>query len=350
MCVSPIKIKNPNYHSSVDLIKRTTDTLNSYLLVPCGVCSECLMNRQINLVQRARTLCLDHYLFFCTLTYNRQSLKSVSTSTGVNINYADVTDVQKMMKRIRKYNSFGREFVYYFVSERGKKGRPHFHGLIFIPKKSDDDKLFPAILETTVRNVIFHEWRRNYGSTRLPIWKPLFSYRQKFVSGKRFSNFDLHYVVSHSSEKGADDVAFYVTKYILKGSEYERKLQQALRLNLPVDEYESIWKIVKSRSVSSHGFGYRTDREKAYVHYCAELSVNDSDGLKYFNADGTSVPISKYYRKKLDPELIIKSVESIGGPNVYDDRSIDDKINSLRTGDRILSDVKKIDISEFYPD
>lgn len=350
MCVSPIKIPNPNYHSNVEIIKKTTDTLNTHLLVPCGVCPECLMSRQINLVQRSKTLSLDHYLFFCTLTYNRQSLPKYHCSTGVDIPYADVKDVQLMMKRIRKANAFGREFVYYFVSERGKKGRPHFHGLIFIPKYDHDDKLYPSILETSVRNVIFHEWKRNYGSNRVPIWKPLFSYRQKFMAGKRFSNFDLHYVVDHSTEKGSSDVAFYVTKYILKGSDYERRLQQALKLNLPEDEYFEVWSVVKSRSISSKGFGYRTEREKAYVKHCAELSVNDSDGLKYFNADGTSVPISKYYRKKLSPDLIIKSVASMGGPSVTDDRSIDDKINSLRNGDRILSSVKSIDISEFYPD
>ena len=184
MCLSPIKIPNPNYHSPVELIQKTTDTENTYLLVPCGVCSECLMKRQSDIVQRCKCLALDHYLFFCTLTYNPESLPVVVTSTGVAVKYADYSDAQKMFKRIRKYDLFGRPFKYFFVSERGKKGRPHFHGLIFIPKKPDDDKLLPSILETSVRKVLFREWRRNYGSSRNPIWKPLFTYKSKFVGGK----------------------------------------------------------------------------------------------------------------------------------------------------------------------
>ena len=54
----------------------------------------------------------------------------------------------------------------------------------------------------------------------------------KFVGGIRYSNFDCHYVVPHATEAGASDVAFYVSKYVLKVSANEVRLQQALRLNL----------------------------------------------------------------------------------------------------------------------
>ena len=50
----------------------------------------------------------------------------MTTSTGYSIRFADVTDVQKMFKRLRKKNAFGRPFRYLAVSELGsKKGRPH---------------------------------------------------------------------------------------------------------------------------------------------------------------------------------------------------------------------------------
>ena len=125
MCVSPIKIKNPNFRSNVDLIKASTNTKDKYLLVPCGVCHECHQMRQMALVQRCRVMALDHYIFFCTLTYNPESLP-VHHVNGYDIPYCDVSDVQKMFKRIRKDNSFGRPFKYFFVSERGKdRGRPH---------------------------------------------------------------------------------------------------------------------------------------------------------------------------------------------------------------------------------
>lgn len=362
MCVSPVKIPNPNYKSKVAIIQKTTDTLNQYLYVPCNVCPECLMSRQGSLVQRARNMALDHYIFFCTLTYNRESLPvydcvydkvnedGSKIHKEYHIPYADISDVQKMFKRIRISKSIPRDWSYFFVSERGTdKGRPHFHGLIFIPKLIDDDKLYPAILETSLRKLILSEWKRNYGSDRSPIWKPLLTYRVKYVAGKRISNYDLHYVVNHSTEKGSDDVAFYVTKYILKPSAKEARLQQALRLNLDEDFYNEVWSVVRSRSFCSKHFGARSDKQVSYVKSCIEKSKTDPSGLKYFNSDGSPFPLSRYYRKYLSLDACITSVAARGGPVYEDDRSITEKIQSVQHGSAILQKARKRDISELYP-
>lgn len=346
MCVSPVLIPNPNYRNETDLIKRTADTDSQYIRVPCNHCCECLASRQSQLVQRARCMSLDHYIFFCTLTYNRESLPSVLCSTGYSIPYADITDLQKMFKRIRYANSFGRSFSYFFVTERGSiRGRPHIHGLIFIPKVKDDDVLLTAQLESKVRSVLFKEWRRNYGSDKFPIWKPLFTYRSKFVSGKRISNFDCHYVTPHSSKSGEDDVAFYVTKYVLKPSSVESRLQQALSLNLDSDEYERIWSIVRSRCLCSKGFGAATDLQKDYVRSCIDRSKFDPNGFQFFAKDGTSSHLARYYRKFVSSDAAICSVFSRGGPIVDDDRPIDLKISSVSNGERILADISKRDLS-----
>lgn len=351
MCVSPILIKNPNFGSNVELIQKTSDTLSRYIRVPCNHCSECIALRQSSVVQRCRTLSLDHYIFFCTLTYSNEMLPKITTSSGYTISYVDISDLQKMFKRIRHANSFGKPFVYYFVSERGsKKGRPHVHGLIFIEKKKSDDKLTPLLLEKVIRQTLFREWRRNFGSDRKPIWKPLFQFHSKIVAGKRFSNFDCHYVVPHSTEHGSDDVAFYVTKYLLKVSPLEVKLQQALRLNLEPSEYEDIWKLVRSRSVCSLGFGAVTDFERDKVLQCIDQSSSHPDGLKYFNSDGSTFPLARYYRKFLSAENAIKSVSARGGPLNADDRAMDDKVRSQLNGERIRKQVAKRDISEFYSD
>lgn len=281
------------------------------------------------------------------------------TSTGFDIPYADISDVQKMMKRIRKDNKFGRKFIYFFCSERGKaKSRPHFHGLIFIPKFKSDDKLFPAQLETSVRNVLFSEWRRNYGSTRSPIWKPLFTYRSKYVGSKRYSNFDCHYVVPHSTEHGSDDVAFYVSKYVLKSSPKENALQSALRLNLVIEnpdtgeldtsEYENVWSVVKSRCFFSKGFGAASDFEIDYVRSCIDRSKDHSDGLKFYHSDGSSSPLPRYYRKFLSPDAAISSAVARGGTLTYDDRSLSEKMRSIERGKKVVQQVSDHDISEFY--
>lgn len=125
MCLSPVRIKNPN----LGLTGPTAfykDTVSHYIDVPCGVCAECVASRQLQFVQRLQMEELVNHLFFCTLTYNDDMLPVVSTSTGYNIRYADVRDVQNMFKRLRKRNAFGRPFRYFGVSELGsKRGRPH---------------------------------------------------------------------------------------------------------------------------------------------------------------------------------------------------------------------------------
>lgn len=113
MCVSPVLIPNPNYRNTTELIRLTTDTENQFIRVPCNHCPECLAARQSAIVQRVRCLSLDHYIFFCTLTYNKESLPWHTCSDGFKIPYADISDAQKMFKRIRKDNLFGVPFRYF---------------------------------------------------------------------------------------------------------------------------------------------------------------------------------------------------------------------------------------------
>lgn len=348
MCVSPVRIRNPNRGCTADFLVKTTDTVSAYINVPCGVCCECIAKKQSDLVQRVRVLSLDHYIFFYTLTYNDASLPRITCSTGYSITFAAHSDITNMFKRIRKGNLFGYPFKYISVSERGKgRGRPHFHGMIFIEKMyGKNDPLFTAILEKKVRSVLFHEWRRNYGSTRRPDFRPLFTYHSKFVGGVRYSNFDCHYVVPFSTDKGSTDVAFYVTKYILKPSDKEKRLQQALSLNLDPEEFESVWKVVKSKCTKSLDFGSATPLEKQFVQSQIRASRDCSEGLHFKNPDGSLAPLPRYYRKYVTADDAIRSVAARGGPLSIRDRSIGDIDNSLEKGEVRLRKVADRDISE----
>lgn len=125
MCVSPTRIRNPNFHI-YNSGTRFKDTESAFINVPCGVCSECVAVRQMSYIQRLQMEETKNHLFFCTLTYNNESLPIHVCSNGHVIRFADVSDVQKMIKRLRKKNAFGRPFRYFGVSELGtKKGRPH---------------------------------------------------------------------------------------------------------------------------------------------------------------------------------------------------------------------------------
>lgn len=277
-----------------------------YIDVPCGHCSECIARRQLQVVQRVQMESLNNYLFFCTLTYNSSSLPSVVTSTGYDIKYADIRDIQLLFKRIRNNNLFTRPFKSLYVSELGKKkGRPHFHCLFFLPQYPADDKYTPYNLASKMYDAVLKNWVRNVGSKRKPKYIPLCTYARKYIRGKLFTNFDLHYVEPFVSDDGCSNVAFYVIKYMLKPSDRETRLQRALHLNLPEDEYNAVWNLVKTRCIWSKGFGLNLspfgDPDTDIIDHIRKSVGLSEDYPKYINpSDGKMFPLSRFYRNRGD--------------------------------------------------
>lgn len=155
-------------------------------------------------------------------------------------------------------------------------------------------------LETRGFANVLAEWRRNYGSTRKPVYRPLCTYVRRMIRGELKSTFDFHYVNPSSSSKGMLDVAFYVTKYMMKPSDKALRLQRALKLNLDKDEYDDIWKLVKPVMCASPGLGLSDDVQRSYVRRCIDRSKNtDSEFPRYYSiVDGKSFPLSRYYIRK----------------------------------------------------
>lgn len=316
MCISPTILPNPNYgyKGKFAFLK---DTLSKYIKVPCGHCSECLHIKQLSLVQRCSLESLAGYPFFCTLTYNNQSLPSVVCSDGKFIRYAAMSDVVNMIKRLRNDNAFGRPFRYLAVSELGsKRARPHFHILFFVKKYETDTVYTPINFEHLLYGTVLRYWTRNYGSRRSPDYRPLCTFISKFVCGKLKSTYDLHFVSPSTLDGTTSDVSFYVTKYMLKPSDRATRLQQALRLNLPEDEYNDIWKLVKPRWFSSLNFGFGvyglqakkltySDRLECLsktesfriVRSSIDRSLSSSDRPKFYDPEtGKSLPLSRYWK------------------------------------------------------
>lgn len=341
MCVSPVKIRNPNYHNKSRLISKLCDTESEFIKVPCGHCSECIAVRQMSVVQRCQMEELNNHLFFCTLTYNNDSMPILGTSTGFDIRYADVRDVQNMMKRIRKGNLFGRKFKYLAVSELGsKRARPHFH-IIFSIEKFLGDKFNDVLnLESVCFNVVLSQWKRNYGTNFNPIWKPCCTYVCRVVRGRVNRTFDFHYMNPRTGSGDICDVPFYVTKYMMKPSDREQRLQQALKMNLSEDEYERTWSIVRSRYFSSLHFGYDgQDNVKKYIRDCVAKSRLYEDSPKFYNPyNGQSFPLSRYFMNigdlyGVDDALVFNDKrnlkDNVIDNVVIDDRSITEKLLSI---------------------
>lgn len=308
MCLSPISIRNPYYGSTRYWDNVLHDTKAQMLSIRCGYCSECIAQKQLYLVQRVQMESLDREFFFCTLTYDNEHLPVITTSTGYDIAFADYRHIQLLIKRMTNERFPNLRTV--AVSEFGsKKGRPHFHLLFSLPRAECPDYNSCLSKECELYEYVFNHWAINVGSKRKPLYEPLFTYVERWKNGKLYKNFDLHYVAPSLTSGGVSDVAFYVLKYMLKASPREVRLQQALRLNLPEDEYETVWDLVKPRCVKSLGFGLSPtfDGRKIipsphvvdYIRNCVSSTPREFGFPWYFAPDsGIHFPLSYYYRSK----------------------------------------------------
>lgn len=310
MCISPIVIDNPYYGCDPRKgVNYLHDCTHSKISVPCGHCEQCYSVKQNGIIQR---FIIEHFesdFFFCTLTYSPEAIPRI-TLDGKIYNYPDYRDFRCFIKRLEKQNIFDGSFKYYAVSEYGgKRHRPHFHVIFALPKlKSSSAKehhMLNTIRERKYHDKVLSEWRRNISSTRNPIWQPLCEYHYDFSTGRR--NFDFHYVSNlntqystSSSSDCNDNTAFYVSKYVLKLSSYERNLVQYLYAAFP-ERFSELSRLFKTRSYCSKDFG-RPDTKAQWSHVRKGIQYAIDKGLPYpqfFNpSTGQIFGLSSYYKHK----------------------------------------------------
>lgn len=319
MCYSPTLIKNPNYGRK-DKLAYVVDTKSKYIPVPCGHCGECIRLRSSGILQRAQLEELYGYPFMISLSYNPQSLAYYECSNGFQIAFAPVSDLQNMFKRLRKSGSLTRPFRYFAVTELGgKKGRPHVHILLFLKRFPEDNVYTPFNLEKIVWKEVLLEWRRNYGSNRCPEYRPLLTFIQRMRGGKLHSTYDCHYVTPSVVDGSTQDVSFYVSKYLVKDSDFKDKLKRNIYGHCEsLEEAAEVWSIVKPRSISSlnFGFGIYDDlnprkvssvarREilaslssSDYVRKCVDQSSKSEKSARFYDVQtGKSMPLARYWYK-----------------------------------------------------
>lgn len=298
MCLSPRLIKKPRLLSN-KLDYAVIHGNTQYTYVPCGVCPSCIALKQSYLIQRTQLESLDNDLWFCTLTYNTEGLPTTNVNGRV-IRYPAYRDIQLFLKMVRKQNVFGTPFRYLISSEYGsKKGshRPHWHLIFSTPKIPNESRAELLARENKYWHHILSLWRRNYGSRRVPLWKPLLTYIYR--NGK--STYDFHYVDPNLSPDGEDDVAFYVTKYVLKFNDYVRRLKSALFFNLDTKQFSETWQLVKPRLLMSKGFGdINNPKSIEYVKSCINTSLDDKHDYPVFinPSSGQEFPLAPYLRRK----------------------------------------------------
>lgn len=344
MCLTPITIPNPNYHSKVKLIQQTKNVSDSRIEVPCGHCPQCRSRKQSDWLQRVQMESLRSHIYMFTLTYNQAHLPVYELESGVTLchpNYKHLTD---MFKRIRRRKYFGDRYMKYLVcSEYGKKGRVHYHGLLFLEKLDSDTKFTHFALEPLVSKTILSEWRVNVATRALkkdckrgrkgelvadnvhPVYEPLCTYISKYINGQHKSTFDCHAVTAFTA-KGANDVSFYVTKYLFKDSSYVKYIKKCCFECYPDDPnmammlFNDIFKCFNKHSLNfgnvwtqdsfndyrkSHcdlSLEYSPDYEK-YLLRCVRMSRSMNQPIEWFDLyTGKFLPICKYFLDSLSSE------------------------------------------------
>lgn len=126
-CLKPLSILNPKWIEG-DL------SADQWLIVPCGKCPACLIEKRNEWTYRIQSECICYPLnIFFTLTYDELNEPWEETEFGF-LPCVVKSDVQKFIKRLRKriYGSSKSNIRYVVVSEYGPKSlRPHYHGIIF---------------------------------------------------------------------------------------------------------------------------------------------------------------------------------------------------------------------------
>ena len=324
MCITPIQIPNRNLVPRKPYTRNwlrvgspmsLKDCTSQYINVPCGHCPECIQKKQNDFVQRCQMESMDTYQYMVTLTYDNKHLPKLVSSLGEVFYYADYKNIQSTIKRVRKY--FERPFRFVATSERGgRRHRPHWHLIVFVPKLPEDSPLTGKVLESELFDLFKQHWSKNIGTNRKPIYEPFFQYVRYFSRGRVHTNYDLHLIEPRLKADGKmdtmQDVSFYVSKYLCKYN--DNKLRIKVKNNYSPTEAHYIMETIKCRRITSVSFGSRDfsghiaspdtrlfpqEAINSYVRECIERSKQQKlEFPTFFYLEGQNYPLSGYLSKK----------------------------------------------------
>lgn len=350
MCLNPLLIDNLNYgrFSSDPRFTTIKDTLNHKIYVGCGHCPSCIALKQDYFIQRFQMESLNNDLWTGMLSYCNAALPTVQIGKYTH-RFADTRDVQLLVKRLRNDNVFDGPFKYWFISERGGlRHRPHWHFIISTPKIKNETLAQKLTREKKYFDAILANWYTNKGSRRKPIKVPNLIY----VCKNGHYNYDFHYCNPALTKDGNTDVAFYVSKYLLKDDNYTQRLRSALRLNLPDESFKYYWSLLKHKSLTSHFLGDVNDPDVwSYLQMCIDFSLNIRSPYPLFINPDTSqtFPLSPYYRKILSVDQAY--LFALNSPEHVADRSFEVDLHKLRKShEKFTKIIERINLRDLAHD
>lgn len=218
---------------------------------PCGKCYFCRKKAAAELAFRAEQEAFDMHVYNCLITYDDEHLP-IYIHNGKSYMSLNKVHFQDFMKRLRFhiYKQFKIRLRYIICGEYGgKKGRPHYHLLLFTPIALHGTKLDNLEPFSFLSELLTFTWRKGQCDAEL-----------------------MH--------GGQGQMVRYMVQYMIATSDEREHIEPPFRL--------------MSRG---RGIGHRwLDRNKEFISRAVRYDEH------YIKQDGFIVPIPRYYQKKYVPE------------------------------------------------
>lgn len=219
--------------------------------VPCGHCYYCRKNTARELAFRCKEEAFDMFTYNCLITYDDEHLYFKGGDMSLN-----KLHFQEFMKRFRyhMFEKFGVRLRFFCVGEYGgKKGRPHYHMILFSPLQlhgKDYDGCEPFSALSTMLEMC---WKKGACDAELM--------------------------------KNTGGSVRYLVQYLISTNDSRDHREKPFRL------------MSRGNSKSGYGLGYRwIQRNKELLYKLSQEDVKGATSFELFN--GHTIIIPRYYHKK----------------------------------------------------
>lgn len=328
MCTSPVRIPNPYYNNipAGANYKRFCPSAE-YIDVPCGHCAECQQRKTSSMIQRCIIEALTSHVYNITLTYNDEHLPIAEYTDPdgrtIRAPYFDVTHLQNLFKRFRKFTIPGnRQFRYFAVSEYGgKHHRPHAHLLLFVSRRTGETAEDIEELTQFLYDNILANWTVNVGSNFNPVYEPLCTPCTSVRDGKVYSNYQCKlvtplvtgvdgkrypmtdYAQYLTSLNDPTFVVNYLCKYLYKSDDFAVNLAKFLNNNifttsdgdfLPVESLKRYYRTVATVRLCSKGLGFGFDPDNGMKVFLLGRNFNLKPTITHLSSRETLQDIADF--------------------------------------------------------
>lgn len=214
MCLTPYLAREKN--GKFEMIKKEKlkefnwNNFNNetHGLIKCGKCSECLKEKQRQLIERIKT----------EKSFWKENIVLTATYNNENIKNLNIEDLQKFYKRLRNY---GYKIRYFHAGELGETTkRPHYHIILFNYKPKDE--IFYKETKKGTKQYISKELNKIWGMglvTHGPLTEKAIYYVVKYML-KGLGKKDTLYGWSRKPPLGINKERFEELKLLIKKEKY----------------------------------------------------------------------------------------------------------------------------------